>query len=198
MFIIERKTMKTFKTTREEILQTAREIAKQKGIRALNMRTIASASGLALGTLYHYYRDKEELLSAVINTIWEEIFQECQKQEGGNFLAYSRHCYVSAAAFLQQYPDFFTEHRVVFDVDQREQEREKMSRTWLSIQQAMRSVLQRDTEIRPAVFDASFTEAKFIAFVFRNLLLLLQSEAGEDDIFFEAIGRILYERKENV
>lgn len=47
----------------------------KKGIAAVNMRTVASECGIALGSLYNYFSSKSELLSATIEAVWKDIFQ---------------------------------------------------------------------------------------------------------------------------
>ena len=56
--------MNTGITSKEAIMQACRKIAAQKGLSALNMRTVAKECNIALGTLYNYYADKDELLIA--------------------------------------------------------------------------------------------------------------------------------------
>lgn len=55
-------------------MQVCRRIAAQEGLSALSMRTVARACGVALGTLYNYYADKDALLIATVESIWQEIF----------------------------------------------------------------------------------------------------------------------------
>ena len=52
-------------------MQVCRRIAAQEGLSALSMRTVARACGVALGTLYHYYADKDALLIATVESIWQ-------------------------------------------------------------------------------------------------------------------------------
>ena len=61
-------------TSKEEILEVSRSIAASKGITAVNMRTVASECGIALGSLYNYFTSKAELLSATVEAVWADIF----------------------------------------------------------------------------------------------------------------------------
>ena len=62
-------------TSEEEILKVSCGIVAKKGIAAVNMRTVASECGIALGSLYNYFSSKSELLSATIEAVWKDIFQ---------------------------------------------------------------------------------------------------------------------------
>src|SRR5687767_6574570 len=48
---------------RREILRAAARLFREQGLAATGMREIAAASGMAVGNLYYYFRDKGELLA---------------------------------------------------------------------------------------------------------------------------------------
>jgi AcrR family transcriptional regulator len=51
---------------RQRILDTARHLMAEHGVHAMSMRTLASACGLNVATLYHYFPSKSELLAEVV------------------------------------------------------------------------------------------------------------------------------------
>jgi AcrR family transcriptional regulator len=59
--------------TRDEIAQTAIEIADAEGFGAVSMRRIASELESGTMTLYHYVRTKDELLSLVLDAVMGEL-----------------------------------------------------------------------------------------------------------------------------
>lgn len=54
--------------SREEILQAAAEVLSQKGYEAATMKDIASEVDLTAASLYYHFRNKEELVLAVLET----------------------------------------------------------------------------------------------------------------------------------
>ena len=62
-------------TSEEEILKVSCGIVAKKGIAAVNMRTVASECGIALGSLYNYFSSKSELLSATIAVSYTHLEQ---------------------------------------------------------------------------------------------------------------------------
>lgn len=54
--------------TREQVACTALEFLDRQGLEALSMRRLAAELGVGAMTLYTYYRSKEELLEAVVDT----------------------------------------------------------------------------------------------------------------------------------
>jgi TetR/AcrR family transcriptional regulator, cholesterol catabolism regulator len=53
-------------TTRHRILQIALSLMSQRGVDGTSMRDLASACGLNVASLYHYFPSKRELLEAVL------------------------------------------------------------------------------------------------------------------------------------
>lgn len=66
--------MNTMITSKEEILKASRELIRQKGWEAVNIRAVAAACGVSVGAIYYYFDSKAELTSAAIASIWQEIF----------------------------------------------------------------------------------------------------------------------------
>jgi AcrR family transcriptional regulator len=67
---------------RSEIAQKAIEVLARRGFQATTIQEIADAAGLGKGTIYHYFKTKEEILSVVS----EEIFHEMERSFGAALL----------------------------------------------------------------------------------------------------------------
>ena len=66
--------MNSVVTSKEAILLAFRTIAAGQRLSALSMRTVAKGCGIALGTLYNYFPDKDTLLLATVESVWKDIF----------------------------------------------------------------------------------------------------------------------------
>lgn len=64
---------KAIEGAHEAILSAAGRLLAAKGYATLNMRAIAAASGVATGTLYNYYRAKDEIVFALMSQDWEVL-----------------------------------------------------------------------------------------------------------------------------
>ena len=53
-------------TQRQHILRTALTLMAQQGVDGTSMRTLATATGLNVASLYHYFPSKRDLLVAVL------------------------------------------------------------------------------------------------------------------------------------
>ena len=60
-------------TSRETILETCRTIVRERGLSGVSVRSVASACGVAPGTLYNYFPGKEALVLAVTADVWSDI-----------------------------------------------------------------------------------------------------------------------------
>jgi len=67
------RTVKKPEERRAEIIAAARELFNSQGYDKTTMRHLMEKLGIAKGTIYHYFRSKEELLQAVVSDTIDEI-----------------------------------------------------------------------------------------------------------------------------
>lgn len=66
--------MNPMATSKADILKTSRELIQQNGWAAVNIRAVAAACGVSVGCIYNYFGSKTELVSAAVESIWNDIF----------------------------------------------------------------------------------------------------------------------------
>jgi AcrR family transcriptional regulator len=66
---------------KERILKKADELFNRYGIRSVSMDDIAAQLGMSKKTLYHYYADKDELVTDVFTAIMEENKCGCSESK---------------------------------------------------------------------------------------------------------------------
>ncbi|HUH05072.1 MAG TPA: helix-turn-helix domain-containing protein [Kofleriaceae bacterium] len=59
--------------TRRRILATALAMFAEHGLDGVSIRTIASAAGVSLATVHHYFGSKDDLYEACIDSMYEEL-----------------------------------------------------------------------------------------------------------------------------
>ncbi len=57
-------------TTKEQLLQAAQALILMKGFTATSLDEVCEAAGVTKGSLFHYFKTKEDLGVAVINYFW--------------------------------------------------------------------------------------------------------------------------------
>lgn len=180
-------------TSREYIMQVCRKIASAQGLETLTMRRVARECGIALGTLYNYYSDKDELLIAAVESIWREIFHgnECCST-GVSFPDHVSRLFKRARDGADKYPDFITAHSMVLAKSQKRQAKNAMEQYFDHMKSEMLTVLQADPQVNATAFSPSFLQSDFIDFVMDNILLLLIKESESCAVLIGIIRRMIY------
>ncbi|MBI4652434.1 TetR/AcrR family transcriptional regulator [Candidatus Desantisbacteria bacterium] len=64
---------------RQEIIAAAREIFQKKDYKSTTMQDIMDTLGIAKGTIYHYFKSKEDLLEAIISNTVDQYIAKLKK-----------------------------------------------------------------------------------------------------------------------
>jgi AcrR family transcriptional regulator len=75
-----RRIVKNPEERREEIITMAQQMFLDLEYEKTSLNDIVKALGVAKGTVYHYFKSKEELLDAVVNNMSDEFVQIVKKQ----------------------------------------------------------------------------------------------------------------------
>ena len=65
---------KIIKDVKDNIFKVAMSLFSQNEYKQVDMKMIAQESGIAVGTLYNYYENKQELYIEILRTSWEQTF----------------------------------------------------------------------------------------------------------------------------
>lgn len=180
-------------TTKEEILRTSRAIVAENGISGLNMRKVAEACGVALGSLYNYFSSKDELMTATVESVWKDIFFEFQLErlQAVPFPEYVKKLYQSAKVGSVLYPRFFAEHSIIFTGAARSNARALMESCFSDLKVGLKHCLSSDPSVSAAAFTDEFRVDTFIDFVFSFLIYSL-GQNKDIDFLVEVIRRTIY------
>lgn len=80
---------------RKKILKAATYEFREKGFQNSSMRSIAKRSGMTVGNLYRYFRNKEDLFHTVVSPAFEKIKKLLKEDEGLSFLEENGKSYIS-------------------------------------------------------------------------------------------------------
>jgi AcrR family transcriptional regulator len=59
--------------TRSALIDCARDIIREKGFHAVSLQAVADRAGMSRGAIYGNFRDREDLLFAVVETLWQPV-----------------------------------------------------------------------------------------------------------------------------
>lgn len=186
-------TINTIVTSKEAILTTCREIVSEKGLSSLNMRAVAEACHVALGSLYNYFPSKDDLMIATIESVWQHIFHMEQPCEGYlPFPEYISSLFVRVRQGMNEFPNFFTAHSVSFASSGKNKARKTMTHYFSHMKTGMAEALRTDLSVKKDAFSSDFTESDFIDFVLTNILMLLLEQKENCGVLLEIIRRAVY------
>ena len=71
---------KIIKNPEDRILQAARNRLLDKDLSSFSLRGVAADCGIAVGTIYNYFKDKESLMAAVMIQDWKDALETTRKE----------------------------------------------------------------------------------------------------------------------
>lgn len=180
-------------TSREELLAASKSIAAGQGLAALNMRAVAAAANVAVGSVYNYFPSKAELVTVTVQDIWRGIFHDAGScTQSGDFCACVEWLFASIRTGAAEYPDFLRAHMSGFAAQDRKKARQAMEEAFSHMRASLEQVLERDEKVRPDAFGADLDRKQFVAFVFSSLMAGLAREESDCATLLAVIRRVLY------
>lgn len=185
--------MNTIITSKEAILDVCRGMVAKEGLSAINMRAVAKACDVALGTIYYYFPSKDDLLIATIESVWQHIFSvERLDPTQLSFPDYIAAWFQGFLRGMEDYPNFFTMHSLSFAGAEQNKARQTMRNHLEKLRQDMLQCLELDSGVRRDCFSASFSQADFVDFVMSHLLVTLVQQKKDCQTLLEVIRRAIY------
>lgn len=181
--------------SKEEILHVCRELIREKGWESVNIRAVAGACGISVGSVYNYFRSKSDLIAAAVESVWCDIFHFSEEKAAfQSFAACVAWVFESMRKGDEKYPGFFTWHSMGFVGEDRSNGRQLMEQSWSHMKAGLYGALMSDENVREGAFDESFTPEKFIEIIFSLIISSLLRRSYDCNTIQEMIGRIIYDR----
>ncbi len=185
--------MNTIITSKEAILDICRGMIASDGLAAINMRAVAKACDVALGTLYYYFLSKDDLLIAAIESVWKHIFGvgrlDATKLPFPDYIAGWFQGFLRG---MEEYPNFFTMHSLSFAGAEQTKARQTMHTHLEKLHQDLLQCLKLDSGVRKGCFSASFSQTDFVNFVMSHLMVTLVQQKKDCQTLLEVIRRVIY------
>ncbi|MES2944646.1 MAG: TetR/AcrR family transcriptional regulator, partial [Pseudomonadota bacterium] len=108
-----RKKTQSYDDQKQAILICAADLFARHGYLGTSMNDVADSSGLSKASLYHYYRDKDELLTSIAEGHVARLVELVKSVEGDASLVPQDRLQVLITRFLIEYSDAQNSHRVL-------------------------------------------------------------------------------------
>ena len=185
--------MNPMATSKADILKTSRELIQQSGWTAVNIRAVAAACGVSVGCIYNYFESKTALVSATVESIWNDIFHHPEDEAVfQDTLSCIRWMYRQMEYGCQRYPGFFTHHALGFVRQDTADGKQQMQKAWQHILDALCTVLRNDAQVREDAFTQEFTVEKFAEILFSLMLSALVRQDFDPSTVLEIVRRAIY------
>lgn len=185
--------MKKKSTSNEDILAVSKKIVMKKGIQAINMRDVASQCHVALGSIYNYYPSKSDLIVAVVESIWQEIFLDYQNECFNNhFLEDVELLFDKMKICNQKYLFFFSLHPMSINNSKKIHSQLMMAQYVQKIKDIMLYSLNHDQKINHQFFHDQYTKEKLIDFVFFHMISSLLHKEDHCDLLIYILKNAIY------
>lgn len=157
------------------------------------MRRVAQGCGVALGSLYHYFPSKDDMVTATVESIWHNIFHMDQQETApSSFPDHVSWLFSCVREATEKYPDFFMAHSMYFANSAKNEARSTMMRCFSHMEHGLLASLAADPDISPSAFSDSFSQEDFVGLVFSAFLSSLVRGDETCDVLTEVIRRTIY------
>lgn len=180
-------------TSKEEILTKSRELMKADGWQGLNIRAVASACGISIGSVYNYYESKAALEEATVESIWFDIFHsEDEKILEMSIISYVEWLFERMKYGDEAYPGFFSLHSVSLISVHSKNGKRLMSKSWKHMEMGLTHIIKMDKEISKDAFDDDFTPEMVAHTIFSLLISAMLQKDYDSKAIISIVKRTLY------
>lgn len=97
---------------KNKLFRSAKVILETEGYAALSMRRVAKECSIAVGTVYNYVQNKDELVAQIIMEDWVIALKRMAEAAEGSASAVDGMCgiYLALVAFVEQYQDVWAQY----------------------------------------------------------------------------------------
>ena len=185
--------MNTVITSKEAILNISRQLIQKQGCTAINIRNVAAACGVSIGSIYNYFNSKSDLMAAVIESVWHDIFHFPDNIDNSiNFLDCVSIIFNNIQEGVKKYPGFFTLHSISFLGNDKVNGQKLMAKSWEHIQAVLYNILCNDKNIRKEAFNEILTPQKFTDIIFSLIISALIQQNYDCTAILEMIKKTIY------
>ncbi|MDO6992843.1 TetR/AcrR family transcriptional regulator [Brachyspira innocens] len=180
-------------TSKEDILKASRELIRKKGLNSINMRSVADEANIAVGSIYNYFKSKEELTIAVIVSVWADIFHSSDiSLESESFINSIDSIFKILEKGDKKYPHFFALHSTIIFGKNKDKSIDIMMNMIKHIKDSMHKTLINDRNIRKDAFNDNLNADKFIDIIFSFIMDSMMKGNYDSSSIKEIIKRTIY------
>ena len=98
---------KIIENVREQLLTEAKHQIIENGYAKTTIRSVASACGLGVGTVYNYFKSKDVLIASFMVDDWKQCLEKMKQESSENAEKFFRCIYSSLVEFTEKHSSLF-------------------------------------------------------------------------------------------
>lgn len=179
---------------KQQILDTAFELASTRGLSGLSVREVARACGISVGTMYNSYPTKGELVNDVVGRFWSEALSEHMRDatSGGDFIEFCRDLATQLDHTLKRFQNDWLSEIAALDTHDLVSAREREESCFVHVRRGLVVALQEDTRIDRSRLTGPLAPEALCAFVWDSMLSSIKRGDDSCETLFELLKRTLY------
>lgn len=176
-------------TSRKEILKNCQNIVANKDLTALDIRTVADACHVSVGSIYNHFSSKDDLVYEVLNQAWGKIFdlEDSKETKDKSLDHYLQWLFSSLAKKKEEHPNFFNYYSLGTAFKNPEKGAQLFENHLKPLKEGLKEVWKNDSSI-PSSLEK---EEQKIDFIFTSLLSVLLSNSMEEKDFIQMVKSYL-------
>lgn len=180
-------------SSREEILEMTKGMVTESGIGSVSIRSVAERCGIAVGSVYNYFPSKRELMVAVIETVWRDIFDLSEVGDEGLIPLVDR-VIRSLEAGKERYPNFFGLHFLALGKEDSAFAKPMMDRFLERLKAMFRAAAERDRTIPQGRWSEEFTPEDLSDIILHLILSMFLRPLSRSSVV-ETVKRVIGEEE---
>lgn len=175
---------KIYEDLKETIVNEAKAIIVSKGYSKLNMREVAKASGIAVGTIYNYFPTKDTLMSELMYRYWMEFVAAIQQAEQDDcelFVKFKKIYYL-----LESFLDIFKDTWLKLNSNEKgmtkEHHKQKQEVVDLFVD-TIEKALSKHMAEQGSTVNQVINDRELASFIVQNFMLIAQMKQFKYDTF---------------
>ena len=181
---------------REALLEAAAAVLAEEGPEGLNIRRVAARCGVSVGTVYNFFRDKEELTLAVVEQFWKGLFTSMPGPGGGGRPDLVRHIHIIYQGLWESLRPLGPKRIRALLPDDRQGSATPLSRRppFDQVTKGLEQLLLADPDISTETWNQVMNPARAAEWIFDNLLLSLLRGEESPEFVIAVLESALYRR----
>lgn len=181
--------------SKQQILDTAFDIACTSGLSGLSIRDVAHACNVAVGTVYNSFPTKNDLVTDIVGRFWNEALADRMPRaaSGDDFIQFCQELALQLSKALEKFRDNWLTEIAALDTQGLASARQREESCFAHIRAGLSVTLERDPKVIRSRLQGSLAPDLLCAFVWDSMLSSIKHGDPSCETLFALLRRTLYE-----